>query len=141
MLKFKKKKKTMFSTLVRPLFTQPIFERDVFVIHSLQSLKLYYFHYQVKESLSYVPPLFYSGTQQNYLLKKKIYQPNPLFTEGCSMNQCNRKHIHIFFKEMLLKISIIIFISLIIKIYLSPIRTMGFNVSYTLESPERFKNF
>ena len=57
------------------------------------------------------------------------------------MNQCNRKHIHIFFKEMLQKISIIIFISLIIKIYLSPLRTMGFNMSSTLESPERFKNF
>ena len=57
------------------------------------------------------------------------------------MNQCNRKHIHIFFKEMLQRISIIIFISLIIKIYLSPLRTMGFNMSSTLESPERFKNF
>ena len=42
---------------------------------------------------------------------------------------------------MLLKISVIIFISLIIKIYLNPTRTMGFNMSYILESPERFKNF
>ena len=62
MLKLKQNK-TMLSTSVRPLLTQPIFERDVFIIHSLQSLKLYHFYYQVKESLSYVPPLLYAGTQ------------------------------------------------------------------------------